>query len=81
MAIGQSWLMLDLALAVASSRETLGSVRPVEGDVLYLAPDIGLHPDAPMARHDRMGLLWMLKASMSLLSQPQRECCQFYQKS
>jgi hypothetical protein len=21
----------------------------------------GLHPDAPMARYDRMGLIWMLK--------------------
>jgi hypothetical protein len=35
--LGKSWLMLDLALAVAGGRETLGAVRPVQGDVLYLA--------------------------------------------
>jgi hypothetical protein len=26
----------------------------------------GLHPDAPIARYDRMGLLWMLKGQRVL---------------
>jgi hypothetical protein len=35
--IGKSWLTLDLAIAVAGNRYTLGDRKPVEGDVLYLA--------------------------------------------
>jgi hypothetical protein len=35
--IGKSWLMLDLAIAVAGERFTLGTMKPANGDVLYLA--------------------------------------------
>jgi hypothetical protein len=35
--LGKSWLVLDLCLAVAGGRETLGDVRPIQGDALYLA--------------------------------------------
>ena len=35
--IGKSWLALDLAIATASGRSVLGSLKPVQGDVLYLA--------------------------------------------
>jgi AAA domain len=34
---GKSWLMLDVCIAVAAGRFTLGQLRPSEGDVLYLA--------------------------------------------
>jgi hypothetical protein len=34
---GKSWLMLDISIAVASGRYILGSLKPAEGDVLYLA--------------------------------------------
>jgi hypothetical protein len=34
---GKSWLMLDVCIAVAAGRATLGQLRPSEGDVLYLA--------------------------------------------
>jgi hypothetical protein len=33
----KSWLMLDLAVAVAAGRFLLGDLKPAEGDVLYLA--------------------------------------------
>src|SRR5207244_2284516 len=35
--IGKSWLALDLCLAVAAGRFTLGNLKPCEGRVLYLA--------------------------------------------
>jgi hypothetical protein len=35
--VGKSWWMLDLALAVAGNRFTLGTMKPAHGDVLYLA--------------------------------------------
>jgi hypothetical protein len=35
--LGKSWLLLDVALAVAGGRQTLGAVEPIQGDVLYLA--------------------------------------------
>ena len=39
--IGKSWLALDLAVACASGRSVLGSLKPVHGDVLYLALEDG----------------------------------------
>ena len=35
--LGKSWLVLDLCVACAGGRFTLGNIRPVVGDVLYLA--------------------------------------------
>jgi hypothetical protein len=35
--IGKSWLALDACLAVAGERFTLGTIKPVQGDALYLA--------------------------------------------
>ena len=35
--IGKSWLTFDLAIAVAAGRFTLGTLKPAQGDVLYLA--------------------------------------------
>jgi hypothetical protein len=35
--VGKSWLALDVCLATAANRFTLGSLRPKTGDVLYLA--------------------------------------------
>jgi hypothetical protein len=34
---GKSWLVLDLCLATAAGRFTLGTLKPHQGDVLYLA--------------------------------------------
>jgi hypothetical protein len=39
--IGKSWLALDLCLACAGGRSTLGSIKPECGDVLYLALEDG----------------------------------------
>lgn len=39
--LGKSWLVLDLALATAAGRLTLGELKPVPGDVLYLALEDG----------------------------------------
>jgi hypothetical protein len=39
--IGKSWLALDLAIACASGRSVLGSLKPVHGDTLYLALEDG----------------------------------------
>src|SRR5262249_36247664 len=39
--LGKSWLVLDIAVATASGRFTLGDLRPVQGDVLYLALEDG----------------------------------------
>jgi len=35
--LGKSWFAFDLGIAVAGGRFTLGALKPVEGDVLYLA--------------------------------------------
>jgi hypothetical protein len=35
--VGKSWLTLDLCIAVAAGRFTLGTIKPAQGDVLYLA--------------------------------------------
>jgi AAA domain-containing protein len=35
--IGKSWLTLDLCLAATANRFTLGTLKPAQGDVLYLA--------------------------------------------
>jgi hypothetical protein len=35
--VGKSWLALDLCIAVAAGRFTLGTIKPTQGDVLYLA--------------------------------------------
>jgi hypothetical protein len=35
--LGKSWLAFDLGIAVAGGRYILGTLKPVEGDVLYLA--------------------------------------------
>lgn len=39
--LGKSWLMLDVAVAIATGRTTLGTLQPETGDVLYLALDDG----------------------------------------
>lgn len=35
--IGKSWLLLDVCIASAAGRFALGSIKPAQGDVLYLA--------------------------------------------
>jgi hypothetical protein len=35
--VGKSWLTLDLAIAATAERFTLGTLKPTQGDVLYLA--------------------------------------------
>jgi hypothetical protein len=35
--LGKSWLVLDIAIATAAGRFTLGTLKPSAGDVLYLA--------------------------------------------
>jgi hypothetical protein len=39
--LGKSWLVLDLAIAVAAGRFTLGEIKPAQGNVLYLALEDG----------------------------------------
>jgi hypothetical protein len=39
--LGKSWLVLDVAVAIATGRTTLGTLQPETGDVLYLALDDG----------------------------------------
>jgi hypothetical protein len=39
--LGKSWLVLDVAIATAAGRFTLGNLRPSPGDVLYLALEDG----------------------------------------
>jgi hypothetical protein len=39
--LGKSWLVLDLAIATAAGRITLGELKPTQGDVLYLALEDG----------------------------------------
>jgi AAA domain len=35
--VGKSWLTFDLCIAAAAGRLTLGTLKPLQGDVLYLA--------------------------------------------
>jgi hypothetical protein len=35
--LGKSWLTFDIAIAATADRYTLGTLKPVQGDVLYLA--------------------------------------------
>ena len=39
--LGKSWFVLDIAIAIAAGRFTLGQRKPVQGDVLYLALEDG----------------------------------------
>jgi hypothetical protein len=39
--LGKSWFVLDLALAIAGERFTLGNLKPASGAVLYLALEDG----------------------------------------
>ena len=39
--LGKSWLALDLCIAIADERTTLGALQPATGDVLYLALEDG----------------------------------------
>ncbi|HXZ22799.1 MAG TPA: AAA family ATPase [Pseudolabrys sp.] len=50
--IGKSWAALDLCIAATSNRFTLGTLRPTQGDVLYLALE-----DSPRRIKGRMAKL------------------------
>ena len=39
--LGKSWLVLDVAIAIAAERFTLGELKPLPGDVLYLSLEDG----------------------------------------
>src|SRR5215813_9957401 len=49
---GKSWLALDLCIACTTDRFTLGSIKPTQGDVLYLALE-----DSERRLHRRMDKL------------------------
>src|SRR5712691_6266175 len=49
---GKSWLMLGIAIAVASGGRALGQVAVAPGDVLYLAME-----DSPRRLKERIGVL------------------------
>jgi hypothetical protein len=51
--IGKSWLTLDLSLAATANRFTLGTLKPAQGDVLYLALE-----DNNRRLKRRMAKLW-----------------------
>jgi hypothetical protein len=51
--VGKSWLTLDLGLAATANRFTLGTLKPAQGDVLYLALE-----DNNRRLKRRMGKLW-----------------------
>jgi AAA domain len=51
--IGKSWLTLDLCLAATANRFTLGTLKPAQGDVLYLALE-----DNKRRLKRRMAKLW-----------------------
>jgi hypothetical protein len=51
--IGKSWLTLDLCLAATADRFTLGTLKPTQGDVLYLALE-----DNNRRLKRRMAKLW-----------------------
>jgi AAA domain len=51
--IGKSWLTLDLCIAATANRFVLGTLKPVQGDVLYLALE-----DSPRRIKKRIFKLW-----------------------
>jgi RecA-family ATPase len=51
--IGKSWLTLDLCVASTANRFVLGTIKPVQGDVLYLALE-----DSPRRIKKRILKLW-----------------------
>ena len=51
--IGKSWLLFDVCLASAAGRFVLGRIKPVEGDVLYLALE-----DSQRRLKRRLAKLW-----------------------
>jgi len=51
--VGKSWLTLDLALGATADRFTLGTLKPAQGDVLYLALE-----DNKRRLKRRMGKIW-----------------------
>jgi len=51
--IGKSWLLYDVCLASAADRFVLGEIKPVQGDVLYLALE-----DSQRRLKKRLEKLW-----------------------
>jgi hypothetical protein len=51
--IGKSWLLYDLCLAAAADRFVLGQIKPIQGDVLYLALE-----DSERRLKKRLQKLW-----------------------
>jgi hypothetical protein len=51
--IGKSWLLYDLCLASAANRFVLGQIKPIQGDVLYLALE-----DSERRLKKRLEKLW-----------------------
>jgi hypothetical protein len=51
--IGKSWLLYDLCLASAADRFVLGEIKPIQGDVLYLALE-----DSERRLKKRLEKLW-----------------------
>lgn len=51
--IGKSWLLYDLCLAAAADRFVLGQIKPIQGDVLYLALE-----DSECRLKKRLQKLW-----------------------
>ena len=51
--VGKSWMTLDLGLAATADRFTLGTLKPTQGDVLYLALE-----DNSRRLKGRMAKLW-----------------------
>jgi hypothetical protein len=51
--IGKSWLLYDLCLACAADRFVLGQIKPIQGDVLYLALE-----DSERRLKKRLQKLW-----------------------
>ena len=71
--------MIRAKVGLLELRKRNGNVtRSCKMTGLGWRPDelFGLHPDAPMGRYDRMGLIWMLKGKRVMPSQPQRRGCQ-----
>lgn len=51
--IGKSWLLYDVCLACAADRFVLGEIKPIQGDVLYLALE-----DSERRLKKRLEKLW-----------------------
>jgi AAA domain-containing protein len=51
--IGKSWLLYDVCLATAADRFVLGEIKPIQGDVLYLALE-----DSERRLKKRLEKLW-----------------------